>query len=96
MSPVDVGFPITRPRQYSILVHKQKAVLKASWDEFFSLFLREVKGSASLLLGCSQMYTRSVMTAKASIQGRAHLAADGELPQVADCLPQSHRKNAAA
>eukprot|EP00959_Pyramimonas_sp_CCMP1952_P369262 7734534-Pyramimonas_sp.AAC.1 len=58
MSPVDLGFPMLRPRQFTILTLKGVVCLGRSWDDFFSMFGRKVVASPQCVWDAPREYTR--------------------------------------
>jgi hypothetical protein len=103
-SPCDIGFPITRPRQFALCTLKNECVLEASWKDFYGLFLRELKAPASLLVNCPPEYTHKVMLrlrAQRLRRGNAQAQHVEELvelgpygrPDILMCLTEGEKRN---
>ena len=91
VSPVDIGWPVDRPRQICLLTLKSTITFVGNWTHWFELFACQVNISVAKLLAAPTEYTRSVMAARARSHGH-HVHPDQTVP-IECCLSPCQYKH---
>ena len=91
ISPIDLGFPISRTRQFSVLALKNSCYMAEGLDKFFVEFGRRVVGPASIMHSAPEDYDRSVMNARAALRG--YHGDPSMYPPIDTCLSAFQRRH---
>ncbi len=94
ISPTDLGYPCSRPRQFSILCLKGVVELAEDWSNFMDTFARKVVASPQLLFQQTPEYAAKILMNKASKRGWVPPNDDlTAQPRLTDAMPPGQKKN---
>ena len=87
ITPVDLGYPADRPRQFSVCCLRGSVEYSGTWEKFYSIFGRQLSTSGASLFQGDRAYQEEVMRSRARSFG--HHYDVGKVPQIEACLSPS-------
>ncbi len=87
ISPVDLGYPCNRPRQFSICILRGSVEYTGTWDKFYIIYARQLCSSGAALFKADPDYQSKVMHSRARSNGHHYRV--GESPHIESVLSPS-------